>query len=172
MEKRRLMRSISVLLFFFCPIILFQRVLLPFIHHLVNLLVFCHDFLCHCPGRKGILVANRNLFEMVLFWFVRADPHGCCPIQRELVPVSPQSHAQLWQTCMSSEHYSWYRIFFYFIFLFVFVFLYQGFWSAFSFCCSFLSTLELDRKPAHNCILSTGQDTGHFNVIIQKERPS
>lgn len=33
-------------------------------------------------------------------------PYDCCPIQRERVSVSPQSHALPKQTCMSSKHYS------------------------------------------------------------------
>lgn len=73
---------------------------------------------------------------MALFWFGRADPHDCCPTQRERVSISPQSHALPGQTCMSSKHYSQYPDFF----------LYQGVWSAFFLLLLILSALKLDRE--------------------------
>lgn len=90
------MRSISVL-FFFCPSppppILFQRVLLPFIHHLVNLASFCCEArLCHCLGRIRIIRANWFMLNGVSD-LVGQFPHDCCPTQRERVSVNPQSHA-------------------------------------------------------------------------------
>lgn len=91
------MRSISVL-FFFCPPphpppILFQRVLLPFIHHLVNLARFCCEArLCYCLGRIWIIMANWFMLNGVSD-LVGQFPHDCCPTQRERVSVNLQSHA-------------------------------------------------------------------------------
>lgn len=69
------MRSISVSSFFLLPlplppVILFQRVLLPFIHHLVNLASFCRDArLRHCLARVRVFVVNQFVSNgIVLVW--------------------------------------------------------------------------------------------------------
>lgn len=109
------MRSISVL-FFFCPSpILFQRVLLPFIHHLVNLASFCCEVrLCHCLGRIWIIMANWFMLNGVSD-LVGQFPHDCCPTQRERVSVNPQSHAfsediQVLKTLHSTTIYIFFNI--------------------------------------------------------------
>lgn len=122
-------------LFFFCPslphpIILFQRVLLPFIHHLVNLL---------SSAMNGDLTSlfwqygdNFGRSELSLEWSC-ADVVGQIPVivvlfKGKPVPISPQSHAWLRQTCMSSLRslQSITRIF-RFIFFFLLIIFYQGF---------------------------------------------
>lgn len=114
--KRRLTCSISVFFsvfvlyfnffFFFAPIILFQRVLLPFIHHQRGqFLPWKQDF-CHCLANRGkSACVERQISDSV----------GKIPMIVTLFKgnglLSARSYIALpRQTCMSSKHQSITRV--------------------------------------------------------------